>query len=48
LWQIIDDDDDDILSWGHALGPLGGLGTGQLNCCLPRMEEKRRERDIPV
>jgi len=23
------------------LGPLGGLSTGQLNCCLPRMEEKR-------
>ena len=32
-----------ILSWGRALGPLGGLSTGQLNCCLPRMEEKRRE-----
>jgi len=31
-----------ILSWGRALGPLGGLSTGQLNCCLPRMEEKRR------
>ena len=23
------------------MGPLGGLSTGQLNCCLPRMEEKR-------
>ena len=34
-----------ILSWGRALGPLGGLSTGQLNCCLPRMEEKRRDRD---
>jgi len=40
-----------ILSWGHALGLLGGLSTGQLNCytgqlncCLPRMEEKRREK----
>jgi len=32
-----------ILSWGCALGPFGGLSTGQLNCCLPRMEEKRRE-----
>jgi len=32
-----------ILSWGRALGPLGGLSTGQLNCCLPRMEEKREE-----
>ena len=32
-----------ILSWRRALGPLGGLSTGQLNCCLPRMEEKRRE-----
>ena len=21
----------------------GGLSTGQLNCCLPRMEEKRRQ-----
>ena len=31
------------LSWGRALGPLGGLSTGQLNCCLPRMKEKRRE-----
>jgi len=31
------------LSWGRALGPLGGLSTGQLNCCLSRMEEKRRE-----
>jgi len=30
-----------ILSWGRALGPLGGLSTGQLNCCLSRMEEKR-------
>ena len=30
-----------ILSWGRALGPLRGLSTGQLNCCLPRMEEKR-------
>ena len=30
-----------ILSWGRALGPLGGLSTGQLNCCLPHMEEKR-------
>ena len=27
-----------ILSWGRALGPLGGLSTVQLNCCLPRME----------
>ena len=33
-----------ILSWGRALGPLGGPSTGPLNCCLPRMEEKRRER----
>jgi len=33
-----------ILSWGHALGLLGGLSTGQLNCCLPHTEEKRRER----
>ena len=32
-----------MLSWGRALGPLGGLSTGQLSCCLPRMEEKRRE-----
>ena len=31
-----------ILSWWRALGSLGGLSTGQLNCCLPRMEEKRR------
>jgi len=31
------------LSWGRALGPFRGLSTGQLNCCLPRMEEKRRE-----
>jgi len=31
-----------ILSWGRALGPLGGLSTGQLNCRLPRMEEKIR------
>ena len=31
-----------ILSWGRALGPLGGLSTGQLNCCLPRMEERER------
>jgi len=23
---------------------FGGLSTGQLNCCLPRMEEKREER----
>ena len=32
-----------ILSWGpgRALGLFGGLSTGQLNCCLPRMEEKR-------
>jgi len=36
-----------ILSWGRALGPLGGLSTGQLNCCLPRMEEKReREKRL--
>ena len=34
-----------ILSWGHALGPLGGLSTGQLNCCLPRMEEKRSHHE---
>jgi len=34
-----------ILSWGRALGPLGGLSTGQLNCCLPRMEEKREEEN---
>ena len=33
-----------ILSWRRALGPLGGLSTGQLNCCLPRMEEKRETR----
>jgi len=33
------------LSWGRALGLLGGLSTGQLNCCLPRMEEKTRERE---
>ena len=33
-----------ILSWGRALGPLGGLSTGQLNCCLPRMEERREEK----
>jgi len=33
------------LSWGRALGPLRGLSTGQLNCCLPHMEEKRRERE---
>ena len=32
-----------ILSWGRALGPLGGLSTGQLNCCLPRLEEKREK-----
>jgi len=32
------------LSWGRALGPFGGLSTGQLNCCLPRMEDKRRAR----
>jgi len=30
------------LSWERALGPLGGLSTGQLNCCLPHMEEKKR------
>ena len=35
-----------ILSWGRALGPLGGLSTGQLNCCLPRMEEKKEEREL--
>jgi len=33
------------LSWGRALGPLGGLSTGQLNCCLPRMEERKKEED---
>jgi len=32
------------LSWGRALGPFGGLSTGQLNCSLPRMEEKREEK----
>ena len=32
------------MSWGRALGPLGGLSTGQLNCCLLRMEEKRKEK----
>jgi len=32
-----------MLFWGRALGQFGGLSTGQLNCCLPRMEEKRRE-----
>ena len=32
-----------ILSWGCALGPFRGLSTGQLNCCLPRMEERREE-----
>ena len=37
-----------ILSWGRALGPLGGLSTGQLNCCLPRMEEKKREDSTNV
>ena len=36
-----------ILSWVRALGPLRGLSTGQLNCCLPRMEEKRREAKQP-
>jgi len=34
-----------ILSWGRALGLLGGLSTRQLNCCLPRMEERREERE---
>ena len=33
-----------ILSRGRALGPFRGLSTGQLNRCLPRMEEKRRVR----
>jgi len=28
------------------LGPLGGLSTGQFNCCLPRMEEKTEERAV--
>jgi len=28
------------------LGPLGGLSTGQLNCCLPHMEEKRRREKV--
>ena len=37
-----------ILSWGRALGPLGGLSTGQLNCCLPRMEKKREEKGNKV
>ena len=36
-----------ILSWGRALGPFGGLSTGQLNCCLPGVEEKRRREEIP-
>jgi len=27
------------------LGLLGGLSTVQLNCCLPHMEEKRREKE---
>ena len=31
------------MSWGRALGPFRGFSTGQLNCCLPRMEEKREE-----
>jgi len=35
-----------LFSWGRALGPFGGLSTGWLNCCLPRMEEKR-ERAPP-
>ena len=35
------------LSWGRALGLLGGYSTGQLNCCLPRMEEKREKRAEP-
>jgi len=29
------------------LGPLGGLSTGPLNCCLPRIErERERERAV--
>jgi len=32
-----------ILCWECALGPLGGLSIGQLNCCLPCMEEKREK-----
>jgi len=35
-----------ILSWGRALGPLGGLSTRQLNCCLPRMKEKRETQRV--
>jgi len=32
------------LPWGRALGPFGGLSTGQL-CCLPRAwKEGRKER----
>jgi len=29
----------------NDLKPPLGLSAGQLNCCLPRMEEKRRERE---
>jgi len=32
------------LSWGRAFGLLGGLSTGQLNCCLPRMEKRKEEK----
>jgi len=28
---------------GSALGPICGLSARQLNSCLPRREEKRRE-----
>jgi len=37
-----------ILSWGRALGPLGGLSTAQLNCCLhPHGREEQRREEAP-
>jgi len=37
-----------VLSWGRALRPSEGLSTGQLNCCLPRMEEKKRRENLKI
>ena len=37
-----------LFSWGRALGLFGGLSTEWLNCCLPRMEEKRESPTILV
>ena len=40
-----------ITNWfirGSALGPIGGLSARQFDGCLPRREEKRRERRIRI